>query len=67
MNKRIVYILLALSIIANAILVGFIFFDNRTLTDNEIKEKFACDRVTQDIRETDIFCNKPELYRKANI
>jgi Tfp pilus assembly protein PilW len=36
------------------------------LSDQEIRTKFACDRITQEVRETDVFCN-PELYRNPEL
>lgn len=32
-------------------------------TDEEIQQMFFCDRVTADVRKTDIYCDDPDLYR----
>lgn len=32
--------------------------------DDEIKEKFDCNRITADVRATDIYCDNPGLYRE---
>ena len=37
-----------------------------SLSDASIKARFACDRITADVRETDAFCN-PDFYRNTNI
>jgi hypothetical protein len=40
---------------------------NNSLSDAQIKEKFACNRLTLEYRETDIFCTRPELYRNPDM
>lgn len=32
-------------------------------TDEEIKKIFDCERITADVRATDIYCGDPNLYR----
>jgi hypothetical protein len=34
------------------------------LTDEQIKEQFNCNRVTADVRKTDVYCSDPGLYRE---
>lgn len=53
-------------IVELAIVVGLLLFPaSATLSDNEIREKFSCNRITQEVRNTDTFCTNPELYRQA--
>lgn len=33
-------------------------------SDDEIKEMFDCNRITADVRATDIYCDNPGLYRQ---
>lgn len=32
------------------------------LTEAEIRQKFLCDRMTDDLRATDIYCKNPQYY-----
>ena len=36
--------------------------NSKELTVSEITKKFDCDRITADVRETDIFCGNPKFY-----
>lgn len=64
MKKQLTVFFLVLSVILN-IMLGAYIFSNQGLSDDDIKKKFDCDRVTLEIRETDIFCSNPDLYRQA--
>lgn len=33
-------------------------------SDEEIRELFFCDRITLDVRATDVYCENPDLYRE---
>lgn len=35
-----------------------------TLSDEEIKEKFRCSRITMEVLATDAYCKDPDLYRQ---
>ncbi len=35
-----------------------------TLSDEEIKEKFRCNRITLEVLQTDVYCENPDLYRQ---
>jgi hypothetical protein len=56
----------AIIVIAISILGGFLLYKSKTevLTDNKIRERFNCDRLTLDYRETDVYCKNPNLYRQ---
>lgn len=34
----------------------------KQLTGQQLREKFSCDRITDDLRATDIYCKDPSLY-----
>lgn len=40
---------------------------NASLSDEDIKNKFACNRITEQVLETDIYCRFPSLYRTGDI
>ena len=65
MKAKLLYCLLILSLLLNITLVGYLFFSHRELSDKEIQDKFACSRMTQELRDTDVFCDDPSLYREA--
>jgi|GEM_PF-5116306 len=50
-----------------AILVGAVFFvfykqHSSSLSAEDIAKKFDCNRITEDVRETDVFCGNPKFY-----
>ena len=70
MTRKQKYLLAAVLILLITAVVMAIFFlsNSKTgLSDEQVKEKFACNRLTLEYRETDIFCSKPELYRNSDM
>jgi LAS superfamily LD-carboxypeptidase LdcB len=65
MKNKLVLVLLIVSLIINVCLIIYVFQSHKGLSDQEIKEKFNCNRPTTDVQETDIFCSNPDLYRQA--
>lgn len=65
MKKHLVIVVLVLSLVLNVIIGIYFVYSNRSLSDAEIKEKFNCDRVTLDVKDTDVFCRNPDIYRQA--
>jgi hypothetical protein len=65
MKKRVVYVFFIFSLALNVLLIGYVLYSQRPLSEKEIKDKFDCNRVTLEIRSTDIFCNNPDAYRRA--
>lgn len=63
-SKQVVTLILLLVIIVT----GFSIYSFRERdsgkSDEEIKKMFDCNRVTADIRATDVYCRNPELYRE---
>lgn len=45
---------------------AYIFLSARgsNKSDEEIQKMFSCDRITADVRATDVYCNDPNLYRE---
>lgn len=51
-------------LVAVAFLVSFLINKNLSeISDDEIKEKFECNRITLEIRPTDRYCSNPDNYR----
>ena len=70
MTRKQKYLLVGvLFLLTAAVVVFFLFLNNpkSALSDQQIKEKFACNRMTLEYRETDVFCSKPELYRNPDM
>ena len=63
-KKYLALICLAILAIVPAILAPVINkYRLEHLTDQQIRTRFDCDRITEDIRPTDKYCNDPQLYR----
>ncbi|MFO0955326.1 MAG: hypothetical protein U0526_02205 [Candidatus Saccharibacteria bacterium] len=70
-SKQVVTLLVILAFLAIAALLIFLAFGTKTgtninfgrKTDEQIRKQFDCDRITADVRETDIYCSYPELAR----
>ena len=60
--KRVIFIAIGVLFIA---VMSLVIYTNKpsNLSDQEIRQKFACDRITTDARPTDKYCGNPELYR----
>ena len=50
---------------------GYVFFfrgnastNNSDITDEEIMQRFSCNRATLEARSTDVYCQNPDLYRQ---
>jgi LAS superfamily LD-carboxypeptidase LdcB len=65
MKNKLVLVFLVVSLIINVGLIIYVFQTHKSLTNQEIKEKFNCNRPTTDVQRTDIFCSNPDLYRQA--
>lgn len=65
MNKQLMLWLLVCSLVLNIVMGLAVFINRPDLSDAGIRKKFECDRVTADFRETNIFCDNPDLYRQA--
>ena len=39
---------------------------NSTLTAEQISKKFGCNRITADVRKTDVFCGNPKFYNNPD-
>lgn len=39
---------------------------NSNLSKAEIRDRFECDRITQDVRQTDVFCADPTFYNNPS-
>jgi hypothetical protein len=37
------------------------------ISDQEIRSKFDCNRITLELRDTDIFCSNPNFYRYPDV
>lgn len=40
--------------------------NSQTLTADDITKKFDCNRITADVRETDVFCGNPKFYNNPS-
>ena len=54
-------------IVLLVVLIGIGFFvvqksHDRTLSAAQIEKKFGCNRITEDVRQTDVFCGNPKFY-----
>lgn len=70
-KKLLVISAVIVALLASAGIGYFYYMQNRELTREEIGKKFECNRVTADIRPTDVFCshntafyNDPESITK---
>ncbi|MGB4758457.1 MAG: hypothetical protein WBP26_00190 [Candidatus Saccharimonadales bacterium] len=57
--------MLLLALLITLIAAGFLIVQrqqNQTLSAEDIREKFGCNRPTMDYRETDVFCGNPKFY-----
>lgn len=36
-------------------------------SNEDVKKKFSCNRVTEEVRDTDIFCDNPEYFRDTSV
>lgn len=65
MKKKTVFIaglLIVLVLVAGALYV--LRTQPPDKSDDEIKEMHDCNRLTADVRATDIYCDNPSLYRE---
>ncbi|OYW84553.1 hypothetical protein B7Z17_03905 [Candidatus Saccharibacteria bacterium 32-49-10] len=64
MKRKILLTLQALILVTVA-LVGilYLWMQSTMATDEQIRLKFQCDRITADARKTDVYCRDPNLYR----
>jgi uncharacterized protein YxeA len=65
MKKKTVVVaglLIVLILVAGAVYV--LVTQQSDKSDDEIKEMFDCNRVTADVRATDVYCDNPSLYRE---
>lgn len=68
MKKKYLIILLGVLVVAASMaMLYFILSRDSYLTDDEIKKMHDCDRVTADVRATDIYCVDPDLYREHDL
>lgn len=57
---------LIISVIVAVSAVAYFLFPESSLSNDEIREKFNCNRITMSarLRPTDVYCANPEQYRK---
>lgn len=63
--KKVLFIVA--SLVALIVSVAIIYkwkYSDKNLSNEEIRIKFECERVTADYRKTDIYCQDPDLYRQ---
>lgn len=64
-------LVLGAAIIISGLFIAYTLYStesnsNVSLNDQEIRDKFECDRLTADWRQTDVFCDS-ELYRNPTL
>lgn len=61
-SKKRVLLTTGLLVLASTSMYVFIWFQARPLTAEQLDQKFDCNRITADVRETDIFCRRLAWY-----
>ena len=63
-KKIIVLVILIVTIVLVYSVVRLLSVNHQSrLSDEQIREKFRCDRVTTEVLETDKYCIDPNAYR----
>lgn len=72
-QKTVLWYTAAIIILAVCVFGGYIIYhftaqqNTTNLSDEQIRKKFSCNRVTANVMQTDIYCQFPELYRTGTI
>jgi hypothetical protein len=67
MKKTYKLSIIVLLVAGSLLAIYFIMNADSIKSEEEINKMFACDRVTTDVRATDIYCDNPDLYREHEI
>ena len=64
LKRKIIIVILAIFLLVAGLSVAFnLKSEKPELTDEQIRERLGCNRMTLDWRSTDIYCNYPQAYR----
>ncbi len=64
MKKKSVVIFSVLILVVAVVSVYFLTVHQDDKSDEEIRKMFNCDRITADVRATDVYCKDQNVYRE---